>query len=195
MNLLNKIEENRTARKHAAQVATQLFYIFSDYRDRHSYRDHDIYENIHAAIDNFVSYTELFKVRTSKGIFAYNIRISSLFDHENMIKFDRKTKVSKLTVSLDKYNPLAGINYIGRDIQPQPVPSNKLFEAYFQIDSPNFNEATLDVETTYAIQEQDLPEALQMYADSSVLGEVLVRFFTDIEDKTIVTDDYEFELE
>lgn len=24
MNLLNKIEENRTARKHAAQVATQL---------------------------------------------------------------------------------------------------------------------------------------------------------------------------
>ena len=112
-----------------------------------------------------------------------------------MIKFDRKTKVSKLTVSLDKYNPLEGINYIGRDIQPQPVPSNKLFEAYFQIDSPNFNEATLDVETTYAIQEQDLPEALQMYADSSVLGEVLVRFFTDIEDKTIVTDDYEFELE
>lgn len=38
------------------------------------------------------------------------------------------------------------------------------------------------------------PPFEEMYADSSILGELLVRFFTDVDDKVIKTEDCELEL-
>lgn len=201
MTLLDNIQKGRVAREYNNQVANQLLYIFNDYQD------HDIYENIHAAVDYMVSYNEAFEVKVPSHTYVYHIQLSSVFDAENMIKLDRKRKVSKLTIILQDKAQMCDF---------------KLFECYIEIDNSNFNESTLDINIVHAAKGVppvtyppatfgDIYDAIngigvqtigkrsslsfeEMYADSSVLGELLVRFFTDVDDKIIKTDDYEFEL-
>lgn len=171
MNLLDKIQEKRAAREHTTQVANQLLYIFNDYQD------HDIYENIHAAVDYMISYNKSFDVKVPRDSFLYEITLSSVFDAENMIKLERQRKVSKLNIVLHDFVRSYHFN---------------LFECYLEINSSIFDESTLDINITHATK--DLPPFVEMYGDSSVLGELLVRFFTDVDDKIIKTEDYEFEL-
>lgn len=201
MNLLDKIQQERISREYNNQVANQLLYIFNDYQD------HDIYENIHAAVDYMVSYKEAFEVKVPRHTYVYHISLSSVFDPENMIKLDRKRKVSKLTIILQDKAQMCDF---------------KLFECYIEIDNSNFDESTLDINIVHAAKGVppvtyipttfgDVYDAIngigvqtigkrpslsfeEMYADSSVLGELLVRFFTDVDDKIIKTDDYEIEL-
>ena len=196
MNLLDKIQKERTARDYNLQVANQMLYIFDDYQDR------DIYENIHAAVDYMVSYNEAFEVKVPSHTYVYHISLSSMFDAENMIKLERKRKVSKLTIILQDKAQICDF---------------KLFECYIEIDNSNFNESTLDINIVHAakgvppVTFGDIYDAIngigvqtigkrsslsfeEMYVDSSVLGELLVRFFTDVDDKIIKTEDYEFEL-
>lgn len=196
MNLLDKIQQERVSREHNKQVANQMLYIFDDYQAR------DIYENIHAAIDYMVSYNEAFEVKVPSHTYVYHISLSSMFDAENMIKLDRKRKVSKLTIILQDKAQMCDF---------------KLFECYIEIDNSNFNESTLDINIVHAAKGVppatfgDIYDAIngigvqtigkrsslsfeEMYVDSSVLGELLVRFFTDVDDKVIKTEDYEFEL-
>lgn len=199
MTLLDNIQKGRVAREYNNQVANQLLYIFNDYQD------HDIYENIHAAVDYMVSYNEAFEVKVPSHTYVYHISLSSMFDAENMIKLDRKRKVSKLTIILQDKAQMCDF---------------KLFECYIEIDNSNFNESTLDINIVHAakgvppvtyppVTFGDIYDAIngigvqaarkyppfdKMYADSSVLGELLVRFFTDVDDKVIKTEDYELEL-
>ena len=201
MTLLDNIQKERVAREYNLQVASQLLYIFNDYQD------HDIYENIHAAVDYMVSYNEAFEVKVPNPAYVYCINLSSVFDLENMIKLDQKRKVSKLTIVLQDNAHMCDF---------------KLFECYIEIDNSNFNESTLDINIVHAAKGVppvtyipttfgDVYDAIngigvqtigkrpslsfeEMYADSSVLGELLVRFFTDIDTKIIRTEDYELEL-
>lgn len=199
MNLLDKIQQERVSREHNKQVANQMLYIFDDYQDR------DIYENIHAAVDYMVSYNEAFEVKVPSHTYVYHISLSSMFDAENMIKLDRKRKVSKLTITLQDNAHMCNF---------------KLFECYIEINSSNFDESMLDINIVHAAKDHppvtypptsfdDVYDAIngirvqaarkcppfdKMYADSSVLGELLVRFFTDVDDKVIKTEDYELEL-
>ena len=201
MTLLDNIQKERVAHGHNTQVANQMLYIFDDYQD------HDIYENIHAAVDYMVSYKEAFEVKVPRHTYVYHISLSSVFDPENMIKLDRKRKVSKLTIILQDKAQMCDF---------------KLFECYIEIDNSNFDESTLDINIVHAAKGVppvtyipttfgDVYDAIngigvqtigkrpslsfeEMYADSSVLGELLVRFFTDVDDKIIKTDDYEIEL-
>lgn len=196
MTLLDNIQKERVAREYNNQVANQLLYIFNDYQD------HDIYENIHAAVDYMVSYNEAFEVKVPNPVYVYHIQLSSVFDPENMIKLDRKRKVSKLTIILQDRAHMCDF---------------KLFECYLEINSSNFDESTLDINIVHAAKDQPpvtyppstfedamngirvqvagkYPPFDKMYADSSILGELLVRFFTDVDDKTIKTEDYELEL-
>jgi hypothetical protein len=199
MNLLDKIQQERVSREHNKQVANQMLYIFDDYQD------HDIYENIHAAVDYMVSYKEAFEVKVPRHTYVYHISLSSVFDPENMIKLDRKRKVSKLTIILQDKAQMCDF---------------KLFECYIEINNSNFNESTLDINIVHAAKgvppvtyipttfgdvydainsirvqaARKYPPFDKMYADSSVLGELLVRFFTDVDDKVIKTEGYELEL-
>lgn len=212
MNLLNKIQKERVAREYTTQVANQLLYIFNDYQD------HDIYENIHAAVDYMVSYNEVFNVKAPSPAYVYHIKLSSVLDPENMIKLDCKRKVSKLTITLQDNAHMCNFN---------------LFECYIKINSSNFDESMLDINIVHAAKDhppvtyplttfEDVYDAIndvhvqaakndatngirvqaarkyppfdKMYADSSILGELLVRFFTDVDNKTIKTEDYELEL-
>lgn len=201
MTLLDNIQKERVAREYNNQVANQLLYIFNDYQD------HDIYENIHAAVDYMVSYNEAFEVKVPNPVYVYHIQLSSVFDPENMIKLDRKRKVSKLTIILQDRAHMCDF---------------KLFECYLEINSSNFDESTLDINIVHAAKDQppvtyppstvvDVYDAIngigvqtigkrsslsfeEMYTNASVLGELLVRFFTDVDDKVIKTEDYEFEL-
>lgn len=201
MNLLDKIQKERAAREYNHQVANQLLYIFNDYQD------HDIYENIHAAVDYMISYKEAFEVKVPNPAYVYCINLSSVFDPENMIKLDRKRKVSKLTIVLQDNAHMCNF---------------KLFECYIEINNSNFDDSILDIDIVYAAKDHPLITSLpptvvdvydaingigvqtigkrsslsfeEMYADSSVLGELLVRFFTDVDDKIIKTENYEFEL-
>lgn len=199
MTLLDNIQKGRVAREYNNQVANQLLYIFNDYQD------HDIYENIHAAVDYMVSYNEAFEVKVPSYTYVYHISLSSMFDAENMIKLDRKRKVSKLTITLQDNAHMCNF---------------KLFECYIEINSSNFDESMLDINIVHAAKDHppvtypptsfdDVYDAIngirvqaarkyppfdKMYADSSVLGELLVRFFTDVDDKVIKTEDYELEL-
>lgn len=201
MNLLDKIQQERVSHEHNKQVANQMLYIFDDYQDR------DIYENIHAAVDYMISYQRAFEVKVPGHTYVYHISLSSVFDVENMIKLDRKRKVSKLTIILQDKAQMCDF---------------KLFECYIEIDNSNFNESTLDINIVHAAKGVppvtyppatfgDIYDAIngigvqtigkrsslsfdEMYADSSILGELLVRFFTDVDDKIIKTEDYELEL-
>ena len=194
MTLLDNIQKERVAREYNKQVANQLLYIFNDYRD------HDIYENIHAAVDYMVSYNEAFEVKVPNTAYVYHIQLSSVFDPENMIKLDRKRKVSKLTIVLQDNAHMCNF---------------KLFECYIEINNSNFDESILDINIVHAAKDhppvtfvdmqcdiygigvqaaRKYPPFDEMYADSSILGELLVRFFTDVNDKIIKTEDYELEL-
>lgn len=201
MTLLDNIQKERVAREHNKQVANQMLYIFDDYQDQ------NIYENIHAAVDYMISYKEAFEVKVPSHTYVYHIGLSSVFDAENMIKLDRKRKVSKLTIILQDKAQMCDF---------------KLFECYIEIDNSNFNESTLDINIVHAAKGVppvtyppatfgDIYDAIngigfqtigkrsslsfeEMYADSSILGELLVRFFTDVDDKIIKTEDYELEL-
>lgn len=194
MNLLDKIQKERVARDHAAQVANQMSCIFNDYQD------HDIYENIHAAVDYMVSHNEAFYVKAPNSAYVYHIHLSSVFDHENMIKLDKKRKVSKLTIVLQDNAHMCNLN---------------LFECYLEINNSNFDESTLDIKIVHAAKDhppvtfvepyigmgnigvqvaRQYPPFEEMYADPSILGELLVQFFTDVDDKIIKTEDCELEL-
>lgn len=194
MTLLDNIQKERVAREHTSQVANQLLYIFNDYQD------HDIYENIHAAVDYMISYNEAFEVKVPSHTYVYHIQLSSVFDAENMIKLDRKRKVSKLTIILQDNAHMCDF---------------KLFECYIEINNSNFDESMLDINIVHAVKDKppvtfaEMPVGMgnigvqvsrkyppfeEMYADSSILGELLVRFFTDVDDKVIKTEDYELEL-
>lgn len=201
MTLLDKIQKERAAREYNHQVANQLLYIFNDYQD------HDIYENIHAAVDYMISYKEAFEVKVPRHTYVYHISLSSVFDPENMIKLGRKRKVSKLVIILQDKAQMCNF---------------KLFECYIEINNSNFDDSILDIDITYAAKDHPLVTSLpptfldiydaingigvqtigkrsslsfeEMYTNSSVLGELLVRFFTDVDDKVIKTEDYEFEL-
>ena len=201
MNLLDKIQQERVSREHKKQVANQMLYIFDDYQDC------DIYENIHAAVDYMISYQRAFEVKVPSHTYVYHISLSSVFDVENMIKLDRKRKVSKLTIILQDKAQMCDF---------------KLFECYIEINNSNFNESTLDINIIHAAKGVppviyppatfgDIYDAIngigvqtigkrsslsfeEMYVDSSVLGEILVRFFTDVDNKIIKTEDYKFEL-
>lgn len=201
MNLLDAIQKERTARDHVVQVGNQMLYIFDDYQD------HDIYENIHAAVDYMVSHNEAFYVKAPNSAYVYCINLSSVFDPENMIKLDQKRKVSKLTIVLQDNAHMCNF---------------KLFECYIEINNSNFDESMLDINIVHAAKGVppvtyppatfgDIYDAIngigvqtigkrsslsfdEMYADSSILGELLVRFFTDVDDKIIKTEDYELEL-
>ena len=124
-----------------------------------------------------------------------------------MIKLDRKRKVSKLTITLQDNAHMCNF---------------KLFECYIEINSSNFDESMLDINIVHAAKDHppvtypptsfdDVYDAIndigvqtigkrsslsfeEMYTNASVLGELLVRFFTDVDDKVIKTEDYEFEL-
>ncbi len=198
MTLLDKIQKERAAREYTSQVANQLLYIFNNYQD------HDIYENIHAAVDYMVSYNEVFEVKAPSHVYIYHIKLSSVFDPENMIKLDRKRKVSKLAITLQDCAHTCNFN---------------LFECYIEINNSNFDESMLDINIVHAAKGQPpvtyppssytemcdghvigvqvarkRPPFEEMYANSSILGELLVRFFTDVNDKIIKTEDYELEL-
>lgn len=194
MNLLDNIQKERVAREYNLQVASQLLYIFNDYQD------HDIYENIHAAVDYMISYKEAFEVKVPNPAYVYCINLSSVFDLENMIKLDRKRKVSKLTIVLQDNAHMCNF---------------KLFECYIEINSSNFDESMLDINIVHAAKDhppvtfvdmqcdiygigvqaaRKYPPFDEMYTNSSILGELLVRFFTDIDTKIIKTEDYELEL-
>lgn len=201
MNLLDKIQKERVAREYNNQVANQLLYIFNDYQD------HDIYENIHAAVDYMVSYKEAFEVKVPRHTYVYHISLSSVFDPENMIKLGQKRKVSKLVIILQDNAQMCNF---------------KLFECYIEINNSNFDNSILDIDIVYAAKDHPLITSLpptvvdvydaingigvqtigkrsslsfeEMYTNASVLGELLVRFFTDVDDKVIKTEDYEFEL-
>lgn len=199
MTLLDKIQKERAVREYTSQVANQLLYIFNNYQD------HDIYENIHAAVDYMVSYNEVFEVKAPSHVYTYHIKLSSVFDPENMIKLDRKRKVSKLAITLQDCAHTCNFN---------------LFECYIEINNSNFDESMLDINIVHAAKDHppvtyspttfdDVYDAIndvrvqvagkyppfeEMYADSSILGELLVRFFTDVDDKVIKTEDCELEL-
>lgn len=201
MTLLDNIQKERVAREYNHQVANQLLYIFNDYQD------HDIYENIHAAVDYMISYKEAFEVKVPRHTYVYHISLSSVFDPENMIKLGRKRKLSKLVIILQDKAQMCNF---------------KLFECYIEINNSNFDDSILDIDIVYAAKDHPLITSLpptvvdvydaindigvqtigkrsslsfeEMYADSSVLGELLVRFFTDVDDKIIKTENYEFEL-
>lgn len=201
MNLLDKIQKERVAREYNNQVANQLLYIFNDYQD------HDIYENIHAAVDYMVSYKEAFEVKVPRHTYVYHISLSSVFDPENMIKLGQKRKVSKLVIIFQDNAQMCNF---------------KLFECYIEINNSNFDNSILDIDIVYAAKDHPLITSLpptvvdvydaingigvqtigkrsslsfeEMYTNASVLGELLVRFFTDVDDKVIKTEDYEFEL-
>lgn len=194
MNLLDKIQKERVARDHAAQVANQMSCIFNDYQD------HDIYENIHAAVDYMVSHNEAFYVKAPNSAYVYHIHLSSVFDHENMIKLDKKRKVSKLTIVLQDNAHMCNLN---------------LFECYLEINNSNFDESTLDIKIVHVAKDhppvtfiepyigmgnigvqvaREYPPFEEMYADPSILGELLVQFFTDVDDKIIKTENCELEL-
>lgn len=201
MTLLDNIQKERVAREYNNQVANKLLYIFNDYQD------HDIYENIHAAVDYMISYKEAFEVKVPRHTYVYHISLSSVFDPENMIKLGRKRKVSKLVIILQDKAQMCNF---------------KLFECYIEINNSNFDDSILDIDIVYAAKDHPLITSLpptvvdvydaingigvqtigkrsslsfeEMYTNSSVLGELLVRFFTDVDDKVIKTEDYEFEL-
>ena len=194
MNLLDKIQKERVARDHAAQVANQMSCIFNDYQD------HDIYENIHAAVDYMVSHNEAFYVKAPNSAYVYHVHLSSVFDHENMIKLDKKRKVSKLTIVLQDNAHMCNFD---------------LFECYIEINSSNFDESMLDIKIVHVAKDhppvtfvepyigmgnigvqvaRKYPPFEEMYTDPSILSELLVRFFTDVDDKIIKTEDYELEL-
>ena len=201
MNLLDAIQKERVAREYNLQVASQLLYIFNDYQD------HDIYENIHATVDYMISYKEAFEVKVPRHTYVYHISLSSVFDPENMIKLGRKRKVSKLVIILQDKAQMCNF---------------KLFECYIEINNSNFDDSILDIDIVYAAKDHPLITSLpptvvdvydaindigvqtigkrsslsfeEMYTNASVLGELLVRFFTDVDDKVIKTEDYELEL-
>ena len=194
MNLLDKIQKERTARVYNRQVGEELVHIFNDYCD------HDIYENIHAAVDYMVSHNEAFYVKAPNSAYVYCINLSSVFDPENMIKLDRKRKVSKLTIVLQDNAHMCNF---------------KLFECYIEINNSNFDESILDINIVHAAKDhppvtfvepyigmgnigvqvaREYPPFKEMYADPSILSELLVRFFTDVDNKIIKTEDYELEL-
>ena len=194
MSLLTKIQKERVARDYIPQVANQMLYIFDDYQD------HNIYENIHAAVDYMISYNEAFYVKAPNSAYVYHIHLSSVFDHEDMIKLDRTRKVSKLTIVLQDNDHMCNLN---------------LFECYLEINNSNFDESTLDIKIVHAAKDHPpvtfaemysgmgnigvqvsgkYPQFEEMYADPSILGELLVRFFTDVDNKIIKTEDCDLEL-
>ena len=194
MSLLTKIQKDRVASYYVAQVANQMLCIFNDYQD------HDIYENIHAVVDYMVSHNEAFYVKAPNSAYVYHVHLSSVFDHENMIKLDEKRKVSKLTIVLQDNAHMCNLN---------------LFECYLEINSSNFDESMLDIKIVHAAKDhppvtfvepyigmgnigvqvvREYPPFEEMYADPSILSELLVRFFTDVDNKIIKTEDYELEL-
>lgn len=194
MNLLDKIQKERVARDHATQVANKMLCIFNDYQD------HDIYENIHAAVDYMVSHNEAFYVKAPNSAYVYHVHLSSVFDHENMIKLDKKRKVSKLTIVLQDNAHMCNLN---------------LFECYLEINSSNFDESMLDIKIVHVAKDhppvtfvepyigmgnigvqvaREYPPFEEMYVDPSILCELLVQFFTDVDDKIIKTEDCELEL-
>lgn len=147
-----------------------------------------------------ISYKEAFEVKVPNPAYVYCINLSSVFDPENMIKLDRKRKVSKLTIVLQDNAHMCNF---------------KLFECYIEINNSNFDESILDINIVHAAKDhppvtfvdmhrdiygigvqaaRKYPPFDEMYTNSSVLGELLVRFFTDVDDKVIKTEDYEFEL-
>ena len=124
-----------------------------------------------------------------------------------MIKLGRKRKVSKLVIILQDKAQMCNF---------------KLFECYIEINNSNFDDSILDIDIVYAAKDHPLITSLpptvvdvydaindigvqtigkrsslsfeEIYTNASVLGELLVRFFTDVDDKVIKTEDYEFEL-